>query len=185
MILACLSAILACPAAHAGVARDSLARLDPGAFELDGSLALTSVERVTETMGALGVEWFLRAPGGLVEPRLEVAFSDVGSLSTLDLGASLAWNRRFGELPEYGFLGVGGGIRQEWLGSFAEARYPLGFDLGLRVLFGSRAGMRIGYRFRRILGDPVADFSEHRVLVGLSVFFRNPSPAAAAQLPAP
>jgi len=29
------------------------------------------------------------------------------------------------------------------------------------------------YRFRRILGDPVEDFSEHELVVGVSIFLRN------------
>jgi hypothetical protein len=59
------------------------------------------------------------------------------------------------------------------LGSFSQARYPVGLALSARVLFDARVAMRVEYRFRRVLNDPVADFTEHRVLTGLSLLLRN------------
>ena len=87
--------------------------------------------------------------------------------------ASLWAQRVLGELPIYATLSAGGGVRQERLGSFRQARYPLGFGLGLRMLAGERAGARIEYRYRRILDDPVRDLSEHQLRVGLSLYLRN------------
>jgi hypothetical protein len=73
-------------------------------------------------------------------------------------------------------VSAGGGVRYEEIGSFSQVLYPVGLSVGVRSLFGPRSAMRVEYRFRRILNDPSADFSEHSVMIGLSVFFRN-SPA--------
>ncbi len=89
----------------------------------------------------------------------------------LDLGISV--HHRLGESGLYAYAAAGGGVRQEWLGSFREARYPVGASLGLRALLDARAAARIEYRYRRVLDDPVADYSEHVALVGLSLLFRN------------
>ncbi len=63
------------------------------------------------------------------------------------------------------------GLRREWLGSFSENRHPIGFDLGMKAFLGGRAAMTTAYEFRRVLSDPVKNFNEHAVSVGVSVFF--------------
>jgi hypothetical protein len=55
----------------------------------------------------------------------------------------------------------------------------VGLGAGVLLLTSPGAGLRIEYRFQRVLQDPVADFSEQRLLLGLSLFLRNrgaPSP---------
>jgi hypothetical protein len=71
------------------------------------------------------------------------------------------------------FIALGGGVRQEWIGSFSRLRYLAGTDIGVRALMGNRAAIRAEYSFRRVLHDPVADFSEHRIMLGISILFRN------------
>jgi hypothetical protein len=78
-------------------------------------------------------------------------------------------------------VGVVGGVRQEWLGSFRETRYPVGAALGLSVLANERAALRVEWRVLKVLDDPVEDPVEHRVLAGISVFFRNASPLGEAE----
>ena len=104
-------------------------------------------------------------------PVLETTYSTQQSLDELGLEAAVGWLPARGQvLP---FVAVAGGVRQEWIGSFRETRYPVGFDAGARLLLSPRVGLRGEYRFRRMLDDPVADFSEHRVLMGISVFWNN------------
>ena len=70
-------------------------------------------------------------------------------------------------------IALAAGVRQEWLGSFREDRYPVGLHLGARFLLGDRVAARLEYRYDRFLGDPVADFDEQRLVFGLSLLLRN------------
>jgi len=135
--------------------------------------ASTTVDGSTRADVALRGGTFVNAGGGLAGGELEITYAHVASLDVFDLEAGLSWQRPLRELPIYASVSAGGGVRQERLGSFREARYPLGFDLGLRMLAGERAGARIEYRYRRILDDPVRDLSEHQLRVGLSLYLRN------------
>ena len=83
----------------------------------------------------------------------------MSSLDVYDLGIQGTWQRRLGQTGNYPFVGLGVGVRSEDIGSFRQTRYPVGFGLGLRTLFGQRAAIRVEYAFRRIMNDPVADFS--------------------------
>lgn len=145
--------------------------LRPRAWEAGCGLATSTVEGSTEGMAALRVGTFLSAPSGLASLELGTTYSHVRSLDELGLEAALGWSPAEGQvLP---FVAVAGGVRQEWVGSFRKARYPVGFDVGVRLVFSRRVGLRAEYRYRRVLDDPVADFGEHRFLTGLSVFWNN------------
>ena len=111
--------------------------------------------------------------GGLGEVEAKVAYSHVSSLDAWDLEGIVSWLYRLGESGHYGYASVGGGVRHESIGSFGATRYPLGFGVGVRSLIAQPAGVRLEYQFRRILNDPIADFSEHQVLIGVSLFLRN------------
>jgi hypothetical protein len=91
----------------------------------------------------------------------------------MDVSALAGWTRSIGTTSLYPYVAVGGGVRQEWIGSFADARYPVGFDVGLRALVSSGADLRVNYRLRRVLNDPVDDFTEHELRVGIALLFRN------------
>ena len=149
------------------------ARIHPGAIEVGIAGASTTVDGSTRADVALRGGTFVNAGPGLAGGDLEITYARVASLDVVDLEAGLSWQRVLGELPIYATLSAGGGVRQERLGSFRQARYPLGFGLGLRMLAGERAGARIEYRYRRILDDPVRDLSEHQLRVGLSLYLRN------------
>ena len=149
------------------------ARIHPGTIEVGIAGASTTVDGSTRADVALRGGTFVNAGGGLAGGELEITYAHVASLDVFDLEAGLSWQRPLRELPIYASVSAGGGVRQERLGSFREARYPLGFDLGLRMLAGERAGARIEYRYRRILDDPVRDLSEHQLRVGLSLYLRN------------
>lgn len=177
--------MLALVAPVAGLASE-VPRLRPGALEVGFAGSIVSVEGSTRAAALVRAGTFVRPPfgdpggvsSGLAGFEVEVGYNHQRSLDTVDLEGSVSWQRAVGAGRVYPFAAIGGGLRQEHLGSFSQARYPLGFALGLRALVGSRAAMRIEYRYRRVLNDPVANFTEHRLLTGISLLFRNTEPPA-------
>ena len=144
-----------------------------GAIELGFSGALTAVEGLSQASLALRTGTFKQALAGLAGFEIELAYSHVRSFDLIDLQGLLSWQRPLGETSLYMHISMGGGLRQEWLASFRQSRYPIGFNLGIRALFSERAAIRIEYKFRRIFRDPISNFSEHQLAIGLSIFFRN------------
>ena len=145
----------------------------PGAVEIGISGAVTIVEGGARGGAAVDGGIFLCAPGGLAYGGLEVAYAHISSLDNLDLGAHVAWTRAVGATSLYPFVALAGAVRQEWIGSFAETRYPVGVDLGVRALVASSVNVRFHYRIRRVLGDPVADFTEQELRFGIALLLRN------------
>ena len=155
-------------------------RLHPGAVEIGLAGALTSVEGNARATVAARAGSFLAARSGLAGFEVEVGYDHDRVLDGLDVEGALSWQHPVGSEALYPFASLGGGVRWESVGSFSQVRYPLGFALGMRALVGTRAAVRIGYRYRRITHDPAADFTEHQFLTGLSLLFRNPHAPAPA-----
>ena len=105
--------------------------------------------------------------------EIGLGYTHESALDVIDLEAVVNWGRRLSNTGNYPYVSVGGGWRHDNVGSFSQSRFPVGFGLGIRSLVGQKAGFRLEYRFRRILGDPVADFSEHEIVIGVSIFLRN------------
>ncbi len=145
----------------------------PGAVELGFSGSLTAMEGLSQASLALRTGTFMQTPAGLSGFEVELSYSHVRSLDLIDLQGLLSWQRPLGRTSLYVHISLGGGLRQEWLGSFRQARYPVGFNSGIRALFNQRAAIRFEYKFRRILKDPISNFSEYQLAIGLSIFFRN------------
>jgi len=147
--------------------------LRPGAWELGLGVAGVHVEHTTTSTLTLRAARFAPAARGRAALEGELAYLHQGPLDALEVGASLGWlaHPRPGGL--YPFLALAGGVRQEWLGSFRLARYPVGVNAGVRVLAGPGALMRVEYRWRRVLNDPVADFSEQQWMSGISLLLGN------------
>lgn len=169
-----LSMVVACTLLPAGLAAAPTIR--PGAVEIGLSGAVTVVEGSSRGSAAVDGSFFLRVPGGLACGGLEVAYAHVRSLDLLDLGAQLAWTRAAGATSLYPFIALVGALRQEWIGSFAETRYPVGVDLGIRALVAASVNVRVQYRIQRVLSDPVADYTEQELRVGVAVLLRNTPP---------
>lgn len=144
-----------------------------GAVALGAAGAFTSVEGSTAGSFGITAAYFLAARGLTLSLGAGWDYAHVSDLDLVEVGVSVAAMRRIGESSAYPFVALGGGVRQEWVGSFRQARYPLGFDVGLQALVSAAASFAVTYEFRRVLDDPVSDFSEHRVVVGLAVLFRN------------
>jgi hypothetical protein len=149
------------------------ARIWPGAIELGLAGALTSIEGTTRATMEVRAGTFVAVSSGLAGLELETQYHHQRALDAVDLQGAISWQQPIADGAAYPFVTVGGGVREEKLGSFSQARYPIGLGLGLRVLFGPRAAIRVEYRYRRVLGDPVAGFNEHQVLSGISLLLRN------------
>ncbi|MFQ5602492.1 MAG: hypothetical protein ACE5HS_04420 [bacterium] len=148
--------------------------LNTGAWELGFSGTLTVQEGLANAaLSIRGGRFLLPVLSGLGGLELELAYAHVRALDLLDMQCTVTWQRALGRSTAHLFLALGGGIRQEWLGSFRQRRVPAGFALGIRTLFGQKVGMRTEYQFRRIFNDPVAAFTEHKLVVGLSLFIHN------------
>jgi hypothetical protein len=147
--------------------------LKSGAIEAGLAGSMTIVEGNSRITLAARTGVFKSAGRGLWGFETELAYSRVNALNWLDWEGLLSWQFALKKSAIYPFVALGGGLRQEHLGSFSQVRYPLGLNLGTRTLLAPQAAIRIEYKFRRILHDPVANFSEHHVVVGLSIFFKN------------
>jgi len=147
--------------------------LRSGAIELGLAGSWTAVEGLSRATVAVRSATFRQVPGGLGIIEMQFSYSHLRSLDWVEVQGTIGWQRRWGKSPVYPYLAGAGGLRQEWLGSFRQLRYPVGFNLGFRVLLGQQTGLRFDYGFRRILHDPVANFTEQQVVVGISIFFKN------------
>ena len=149
------------------------ATIHAGAVELGVAGALTSVEGIQTGTLWVRTGMFAQGLGGLVGGELSVGYSHVSSLDRFDLAGAVSWGKRWGRSGNYPYVSLAGGWRQEQVGSFGHGRFPVGFGIGMRSLVGQRAGFRVEYGYRRVLNDPVADFNEHEITFGLSIYFRN------------
>ena len=156
-----------------GVLGAEVPTLHAGAIELGIVGALVSVEGSTSAAVALRANRFIAAPSGLAGIEAEVGYNHLQGLDMVELEGNVSWQHAMGAGSTYPYASVGGGLREETIGSFSTARYPVGFSLGVRTLFGARAALRIEYRFRRVLNDPVADFNEHQARTGISLLLNN------------
>lgn len=148
-------------------------QLAPGVTELGLGGTFVSVEGSSTAEFELRLGRFFTAPGAsLWNVEAQLGYARVLELDRLDTGLSLGWTPILKDSPLHPFLAVGLGLRQEWLGSFSQARYPVGIDVGCRAMAGRRVLVRAEYRFRRLMADPVEDFDEHRFLMGLSLLWR-------------
>ncbi len=150
-------------------------RIAPGAVELGIAGSLVSIEGATRATLALRAGSFVALGPGLAGLEIEPAWLHVSELDGLEVQALLSWQPSTRPWADRFFAGLAGGVREEWLGSFRETRYPVGANLGIRFLLDARAGFRAEYRLRRVLDDPAGAFTEHHMILGLSIFLRNPA----------
>ena len=160
--------------AQSGSADSRLAPyIKSGAIEAGFSGSLNVVEGISNTSAAIRNGTFWGLFNGLAGAELEVAYSHVNSLDVIDLQGFLTWQRKLGKSAVYPFVAAGGGLRQEFIGSFQLSRYPIGFGVGLRMLITQSSVIRVEYKLKRILNDPVSNFTEHQVRFGISILFKN------------
>ncbi|MCK5406388.1 MAG: hypothetical protein KAJ37_02990 [Candidatus Krumholzibacteria bacterium] len=144
-----------------------------GAWELGFTGSVVSREGAVNSTLAVFTNRFWTTSVVALSAGGVMAYSRVSDLDRVDLEGLFAVYRQLEGSTAFGFVGVGGGLRQEWVGSFSQARYPLGLDVGIKALVSRRAAVTVAYQYRRMLNDPVADFSEHRFVTGISLFIHN------------
>lgn len=157
--------------------------LHPGAIELGIAGTSTTVEGGSTAEVALRGGMFLGAWGRLFEGAIEPSYTHVRGLDVLGAETVVSWEGAPGGGALRPFVALSAGVRQEFLGSFREVRYPVGFGAGIRLLASATAGARLEYRYRRVLHDPIADYSEHQFRAGLSIFLRNGAAVRSAASP--
>ena len=144
-----------------------------GAIEVGGAGTLVTTAGASTTQVALRSGWFLGAGPGLVGFEGEALYGRMREHDQLDLTAIADFVYPIQGTTILPFVGATAGYRQEWLGSFSNAMWSVGGVVGLRALASSRVGLRVDYRFRRVLDDHGLEFTEQALLFGLSIFFRN------------
>ena len=160
-----------CGALSVSAAETQTPAIHPGAIEIGLAGSFKRQEGVQSATVWARTGIFAKVPGGLGGAEIGLGYTHESALDVIDLEAVVNWGRRLGNTGNYPYVSVGGGWRHDNVGSFSQSRFPVGFGLGIRSLVGQKAGFRLEYRFRRILGDPVADFSEHEIVIGVSIFF--------------
>jgi hypothetical protein len=148
----------------------------PGALELGLGASVIAAEGTSRAAIEARAGTFVGAPRGLLGFEVDGGWTHVRADDVVDALAAITWGGAFHRSAAHPFVGVVGGVRQEWLGSFRETRYPVGAVVGVNVLASERAALRVEWRVLKVLDDPVEDPVEHRVLAGISVFFRNAPP---------
>ena len=148
-------------------------QLRQGCVELGIAGSLLHVEETTRADVMLRGGTFAALGRGRLGGEMEMGYGHTSELDVLDLLWNVSWQMPLGAGTVWPGIAVSAGVRQEWLGSFREDRYPVGLHLGVRFLLGDRAGVRLEYRYDRFLDDPVANFDEQRLVFGLSLLLRN------------
>jgi hypothetical protein len=153
--------------------KESVPKIRAGAIELGLAGSMTSIDGISNAVLYLRGGSFIDAIGGRGGAEVELSYAHSSIADQAGIEGNISWIYLFSGSPLIPYVAVGGGVRQEWIGSFSQIRYPIGASAGVRTMVGNRAAIRIDYLFRRITNDPVADYSEHRIVIGLSIFFNN------------
>jgi hypothetical protein len=149
----------------------------PGTVELGLSLALVSLEGETHSSFGVRLGKFQGASDGLIGYEAGISDTRGDGVHVIDYDGELSWSRPL-QPGIYPFLAAGGGWRTTRVNGTKGTSYPVGGAIGFRALVGERAALRAEYRYRRVMDDPVADFSENQVWVSFSVLFANRAPKA-------
>lgn len=144
--------------------------ISAGTVELGISGMLTSVESTLQAKLGVRGGTFFEAPLGLWGAEAEVSYATVRSLHQFDVEANLSWTLPVDAEGIFPYLALAGGVRVEHVGSFQQTLVPLGISAGLRVLVSDYAGVRLDAKIRRVTNDPVQNFTEVNLALGLSLF---------------
>lgn len=143
-------------------------RLASGDVELGLSASVVSIEGSTAGEFTARGGRFFAAPGGLCGVEVGLGYATLLDLDRLDLDLSVDWQPDLPDTAAHPYLGLRVGVRQEWLGSFQVARYPVGPVAGLRTLVAERALVRSEIRLLRVLDDPAGAYWELGLSAGVS-----------------
>lgn len=167
-----LFAIILCVSACCGAAHAEAPQLSSGMIEL--GLRASMVSDAATNQSDLGVRLgrFVAAPAdGLLNGELELSYAQVVDLDRMDLTLRIAAVKAIEGSNVHPSIALTAAVRQEWLGSFQRSRFPVGVELGARVLTSRRSLLRMEFQLLRVMGDEVQNFTEKRLVLGLSLLF--------------
>jgi hypothetical protein len=173
LILALLIVFPQVAHAQAENADSSMALLFPGAIEIGIGGSLVVISGITNASMMLRGGSFVAVPAGLAGVELGLAYGHVSFLDRVDIESRFCWLFPLQGSSTLPFIGIGGGLRKEWMGTFSQTRYPMGGGVGIRALLGADVVIRSEYVYRYVAGDPVANYSEHKLEFGLSLLLNN------------
>ncbi|HEX9640515.1 MAG TPA: hypothetical protein VGB13_04305 [Candidatus Krumholzibacteria bacterium] len=146
--------------------------LREGDTELGMSLSTLSIGTENRVDLALRVGRFFPAPGKFLSlAEAELGYAHLVELDRLDASLLVGISRPWRDDGLHPYLAGSVGVRQEWLGSFQRARYPIGFDLGVRLLLGERGIIRGAYRYRHVFDGGAGDWNENGLELGIGLRF--------------
>ena len=122
-----------------------------GAMELNVGGDLAYVEDVTDIHLNVQGYYFFATHGGVAAAGLESGYFHQRNNDAVELQGLLSWQRMPVRRSYHWFAAIGGGLRQEWAGSFSQARFPLGIDAGLRLLPSLSSAVKIDLSFSETL----------------------------------
>jgi hypothetical protein len=147
-------------------------RLEAGMNELGIRAAFISDGATQQNEFGLRFGHFFGAPReALVNLEGEFAYAKLLDLDRLEMTSRVGVLPPFSNTSLQPSLSLSVGVRQEWLGSFQRARYPIGIEAGLRVQTSQHSLVRFDFQLLRVLGDAVNDFTEKRLNFGVSLLF--------------
>lgn len=168
---------LVSPASPSDSAR-SVSEIRPGDLELGCSASLIQVEQSLRVTASLQAGIFGRWFEGLLGGEIAARYRHVAALDELDLLVGATWQPQLPAIPLYPYAGVLAGLRQEWVGSYRAARFPAGIQSGVRIVVQDGVLIRCGIQALRILNDPVQDFTEWELVVGVAMLLDTANSAA-------
>jgi hypothetical protein len=140
-----------------------------GDVELGFSASFVQVDRSLRGTAGCGGGLYVPLLQGLGSGELVLRYRHLRALDELEILGGMTWQPRHVSIAVYPYAGVLAGVRQEWIGSFATARTPLGIQMGARILISESSLIRCGLHALRVLGDPVEDFTEWEFVLGIAL----------------
>jgi hypothetical protein len=171
--LLCAGVAVAVCLAVAPSGADDGRRVTSGAVGVGANGSFASVEGASSGSAGLEVASYQMTSGVILRYAASADFMHVSDLDQLGIEGHVGVMRGVGRSSAYPFVALSAGVRQEWVGSFRHSRFPLGIDVGMMILASNTAALDVAYEFRRLVDDPVSDFNEHRLTLGVSILFRN------------
>ncbi len=148
--------------------------LRSGAIILGIGGTLTATDGITTMALGLRLSQIWHKIGdGMFAGEVEMDYAHVRSADQMTLLGRLSWQQPLENSLLHLIFSAGSGIRQEWVGSFRKHWYPLEGAVALRAMISRKSAIRFSYRFTRLFNVATSNFNEHRLVVGISLFFRN------------
>ena len=152
----------------------SIPVLRPGAIEIGiGGAFISTASLSTFQLNIRAARLFAAGKKAFWGLEIENSFAHLRSSNQLDIQGIISWQKPLNSAPLHFILSIGGGFRQEWLGSFRKSDYPFGFGIGSRIMISNRSAIRIDYQYRKFNNRVSGNFSENRIIFSLSLLFRN------------